>query len=162
MKNYYEILQVRNFATDIEIKKSFRKLAVQFHPDKNGGKKDFEERFKEIANAYEILSDNDKKNNFDFKLTQETLKIKKTESEINKTQYSEQNQKKSTKVKEEKKVNDFSTFWIMIILIFILLLLSNYYYENNTTTGNSKADKELEKDENAKAPKTGEINFKNN
>lgn len=160
MKNYYEILQVRNFATDIEIKKSFRKLAVQFHPDKNGGRKDFEELFKEIANAYDILSDKDKKNNFDFKLKQETLKFKKAESETNKTQYSEQNQKKSTRVKEGKKIYNFSAFWIMIIIIFILLLLSNFYYENKTTTGNPTADKELEKDENAKAPKTGEINFK--
>lgn len=161
MKNYYEILQVKNFATDIEIKKSFRKLAVQFHPDKNGGKKDFEERFKEIANAYDILSDKDKKNNFDFKLTQETLKFKKTETETYKAKYSEQNQKKSTRVKEEKKVNNFPTFWVLIIIIFILLLLSNYYTGNKTTTGNSKADKELEKDENSKEHTTGEINFNN-
>jgi DnaJ-class molecular chaperone len=161
MNNYYEILQVRNFATDTEIKKSFKKLAVQFHPDKNGGGKDFEERFKEIANAYDILSDKDKKNNFDFKLTQETLKFKKTESETNKTHYSEQDQKKSAEVKVGKKVNNFSAFWIMVIIILILLLLSNYYYENKTTTGNSKADKELEKDESAKAPTTGEINFNN-
>ena len=57
MKNYYDILQVNNFATDREIKKAFRQLAIKYHPDKNKGRKDYEERFKEIASAYEILSD---------------------------------------------------------------------------------------------------------
>lgn len=56
MKNYYQILGVELKATDVEIKKAYRKLALKFHPDKNDGDKFFENRFKEIQEAYEALS----------------------------------------------------------------------------------------------------------
>ncbi len=64
-KDYYEILCVAKTATDDEIKKSYRKIAMQCHPDKNPGDKQAEERFKEAAEAYEVLSDRQKREIYD-------------------------------------------------------------------------------------------------
>lgn len=65
MKDYYKILDINETANQDEIKKSYRKLAVQYHPDKNPDNKEAEEKFKEINEAYEILSDENKKNQYD-------------------------------------------------------------------------------------------------
>src|SRR6476619_929790 len=64
-RDYYEILGVQKTASADEIKKSYRKVAMQFHPDRNPGDKAAEEKFKEAAEAYEILSDADKKTQYD-------------------------------------------------------------------------------------------------
>lgn len=64
-RDYYEILGVTKTATTEEIKKAYRKVAMQFHPDRNPGDKSAEEKFKEAAEAYEILSDADKKAQYD-------------------------------------------------------------------------------------------------
>lgn len=64
-RDYYEILGVSKTATPEEIKKAYRKVAIQFHPDKNQGDKEAEEKFKEAAEAYEILSDADKRAKYD-------------------------------------------------------------------------------------------------
>ena len=60
-RDYYEVLGVDKNATADEIKKAYRKLAIKYHPDKNPGDKEAEEKFKEAAEAYSILSDADKK-----------------------------------------------------------------------------------------------------
>ncbi|MGZ3925170.1 MAG: DnaJ domain-containing protein, partial [Flavisolibacter sp.] len=60
-RDYYEILGVSKGASADEIKKSYRKVAMQYHPDRNPGDKSAEEKFKEAAEAYEILSDQDKR-----------------------------------------------------------------------------------------------------
>lgn len=65
MKDYYKILEVNRDANLDEIKKSYRKLAIKYHPDKNPNNKEAEEKFKEIAEAYDVLSDPDKKRNYD-------------------------------------------------------------------------------------------------
>ncbi len=64
-RDYYEILGVTKSASAEEIKKAYRKVAIQFHPDKNQGNKEAEEKFKEAAEAYEILSDSTKKAQYD-------------------------------------------------------------------------------------------------
>jgi molecular chaperone DnaJ len=64
-RDYYEILEVSRTATDQEIKSSYRRLALKFHPDRNQGDQKAEERFKEAAEAYAILSDGDKRARYD-------------------------------------------------------------------------------------------------
>jgi len=64
-RDYYEILGVNKSASAEEIKKAYRKLALQYHPDKNPGDKEAEEKFKEAAEAYDILSNTDKKAKYD-------------------------------------------------------------------------------------------------
>lgn len=64
-RDYYEVLGVSKSATEDEIKKAYRKAAIQFHPDKNPGDKQAEENFKEAAEAYDVLSNADKKARYD-------------------------------------------------------------------------------------------------
>ncbi|HEX6201589.1 MAG TPA: DnaJ domain-containing protein, partial [Thermoanaerobaculia bacterium] len=64
-RDYYEVLGVRRDAEIAEIKRSYRKLAVQYHPDKNPNDPEAEERFKEAAEAYAVLSDSDKRTRYD-------------------------------------------------------------------------------------------------
>ncbi|MEO5648499.1 MAG: molecular chaperone DnaJ [Ginsengibacter sp.] len=64
-RDFYEILGVSKSSTADEIKKAYRKVAMQFHPDRNPGNKEAEEKFKEAASAYEILSDPDKRAQYD-------------------------------------------------------------------------------------------------
>ena len=63
--NYYELLGVGRNATDSDLKRAYRQLAMQFHPDKNPGDKTAEERFKQISEAYAVLSDVDKRAYYD-------------------------------------------------------------------------------------------------
>jgi DnaJ-class molecular chaperone len=65
LKNYYDSLGVPESSTQEEIKKAYRKLASKYHPDKNSGSKDAEEKFKEIAEAYETLGNPDKRKVYD-------------------------------------------------------------------------------------------------
>jgi len=64
-RDYYEILEISRTATDQEIKSSYRKLALKYHPDRNPGDRTAEEKFKEAAEAYAILSDGDKRARYD-------------------------------------------------------------------------------------------------
>ncbi|AUC75576.1 molecular chaperone DnaJ [Olleya sp. Bg11-27] len=64
-RDFYEILGISKSATQVEIKKGYRKKAIEFHPDKNPDDKDAESKFKEAAEAYEILSDENKKARYD-------------------------------------------------------------------------------------------------
>lgn len=64
-RDYYEILEVSKSASADDIKKAYRKMAIKYHPDKNPGDKASEEKFKEAAEAYEVLSDAQKKQRYD-------------------------------------------------------------------------------------------------
>ena len=65
IKDYYYILGIARNASQDEIKKAYRKLSIKFHPDKNDGDKFFEERFKDINEAYETLVDDAKRKIYD-------------------------------------------------------------------------------------------------
>ena len=60
-RDYYEVLGVSRSASDAELKKAFKKLAMKYHPDRNPDDPSANEKFKEAAEAYEILSDSEKK-----------------------------------------------------------------------------------------------------
>src|SRR5437763_10020863 len=64
-RDYYEILGVQRAATDAEVKASYRKLAMKWHPDRNPGDKDCEAQFKEINEAYDVLKDEQKRAAYD-------------------------------------------------------------------------------------------------
>lgn len=59
-RDYYEVLSVNRNASEADIKKSYRKLAMKYHPDRNPDNNEAEENFKEVKEAYEILSDSQK------------------------------------------------------------------------------------------------------
>ena len=66
LKDYYSILEVPPTASLLVIKKAYRKLAHKYHPDKNGGNKLYEQKFKEISEAYRVLSDNKRRNDYNY------------------------------------------------------------------------------------------------
>ena len=66
MTNYYEILGIAREATLEEIRSTYRRLALKYHPDKNPGDKEAEERFKQISEAYQVLSDSEKRQLYDL------------------------------------------------------------------------------------------------
>jgi len=64
--NLYEVLWVKRWASEDEIKKAYRKLAMKYHPDRNKGDKTAEAKFKEISNAYDVLGDKQKRKQYDM------------------------------------------------------------------------------------------------
>src|ERR671938_1616578 len=64
-RDYYEVLEIKRTATEQEIKSAYRRLAVRYHPDKNPGDREAEEKFKEAAEAYSVLSDTEQRRRYD-------------------------------------------------------------------------------------------------
>ena len=64
-RDYYEVLGVSKDASPSQLKSAYKKLAIKYHPDKNPGSKTAEEKFKEAAEAYDVLSDPQKKSQYD-------------------------------------------------------------------------------------------------
>src|ERR1035437_5989922 len=65
MSDFYATLEVERIASDDDIKQSYRRLAMQYHPDKNAGSKESEEKFKELSEAYDVLRDPQKRAAYD-------------------------------------------------------------------------------------------------
>ena len=148
--DHYKILKLEFDCSEVEIKRQYRKLAFELHPDKNGGSIKSEEEFKQLVNAYEILSDFNSRVKYDI----EYLNYKTVENQsevLNSTKFdseSKNQQKKSSPLQ-------YYFIWILIAAITYFILISN-----KTTTGNSKADKELREQEQNERPQSGEIDFK--
>ena len=83
--NYYQILVLQRDVSQEEIKKAYRRIAKQYHPDSNPGNREAEKKFKEASEAYEVLSNEEKRENYDHKLTTEWNKPKPTKTAENKT-----------------------------------------------------------------------------
>ncbi|OIQ18674.1 MAG: hypothetical protein BM557_07065 [Flavobacterium sp. MedPE-SWcel] len=81
MINYYKILGVTATSSQAEIKKAYKVLAIQYHPDKNNGSKASEEQFKKISEAYIVLSDTAKRNAYDYSKKQYKQENRKTTSD---------------------------------------------------------------------------------
>ena len=65
MTNYYQILEVTSSASEAEIKRSFRNLALKYHPDRNKNSEESKQKFMQIVEAYEVLSDEQSRKNYD-------------------------------------------------------------------------------------------------
>lgn len=162
LTDYYKLLNVPFGASETEIKKRFRQLAIIHHPDKNGGSKKSEEIFKLILNAYETLSDKEKRATYDIKYKQHFQKAKSETTNQNNT-YTKQEKPKqppqsnrdyAKTEKSKPKVNYI--FWVVIVSLVILYL---YNANKTTTTGNLKADQQLEEQKPENRPQSGELDF---
>ena len=158
MKDNYKILGIERSATKADIKKQFRKLARIHHPDKNGGSKESEERFKEILNAYETLFDDVNRSNYDIKQGQPfqartNSSSKRQEAPQNKSQETKvnrPNQSGSHKPAKEKSNANYA-LWIIGLVIFFMFL----YIHFSTSENNTKIEQQPEN-----RPQSGEIKFK--
>jgi hypothetical protein len=101
--DYYKILEVSQFASKYEIKKSYRRLAFKYHPDRNSGNKSAESKFKEISEAYRILSDENNRHKYDLNYRGNT-----TSEEFSQNQHGTENKEEVRTPKEVFKiVQDF-------------------------------------------------------
>lgn len=102
-KNYYKTLGVEKTASQEEVKKAYRKLAVKYHPDKNQGNKKAEETFKEINEAYDVLGDVEKRNKYDQLGENWQQYANKTQQDY----YSQTNRRQSQTNHNESRFSDF-------------------------------------------------------
>ncbi|WP_071124279.1 DnaJ domain-containing protein [Leptotrichia massiliensis] len=90
--DYYKILEVSENADILKIKKQYRKLAMKYHPDRNAGDERAAKKFREITEAYEVLSNGEKRKEYDYKRENENNHTKKKNDKENfKNKYSENN-----------------------------------------------------------------------
>ncbi|MBL7910093.1 MAG: DnaJ domain-containing protein [Bacteroidia bacterium] len=126
-KNYYQILAVKLSANIEEIKKAYRELAKKFHPDKNQGDKEVEEKFKEISSAYETLSDVQKRAAYDLKLEEENIRLQQERIQKEKT-FNKNNLNSTTK-------NNGLSVVLGVALLFLIIGLLFMSTDGNDTKG---------------------------
>lgn len=148
MENYYEILNVNKVTPPNEIKKSFRKLAFKFHPDKNLTSSNSDEKFKQIVRAYETLIDHQKRVSYDILLEQH-IQLKEDDNFEKNNYYHSY---------DESLVKRFfgHPYSIVLVIVFLfvitIIILSNSIEKNNS--------KDIEEDfKETKRPKTGNVTF---
>ncbi len=139
MANYYEILGISENATQPKIRSAYKELAIKYHPDKNGGDKAAEEKFKIINNIYQTLSDPYKKSRYDYELKYKQFRNSQvyTNSGHYQTTYQSKNKCRANKqthtaVRErETKSNlviSLTVLGIMTTIISLSMLIENYYH----------------------------------
>jgi curved DNA-binding protein CbpA len=146
-KTYYEEFGIKETATNLEIKQAYRKLAVKYHPDKNGGDKKYEDLFKSINNAYNILSDDIKRQRYDAKLKQQRSTAPRNHSAQNNQSQHENRQTNTWQNAGNRKSNDSKrqeerhrkkdytkTGFAISIFIIIMGTLSLILSNNNSST----------------------------
>jgi len=107
IKNYYQILGLHKDCSKEDIKKAYRVYATKFHPDKQNNDKFFEERFKEIKEAYDILIDDNKRANFDFNYSSSSKESYSNYSNTNENSSTEsQMDEMARKLKEMKEAEE--------------------------------------------------------
>ena len=162
MKDHYKILNIDFDASETDIKRGFRKLATIHHPDKNGGSKSSEETFKVILEAYETLSDCNKRAIYDLSYKQYFHQSKSETTNKYETNTEKEGPPKSKprgreyQWPERTKSSVNYSFWLILALIVLLYFFNT---NNKTTTGNPKADQQLEDQESENRPQSGEIEF---
>ena len=152
MKDYYKSLELSFGASSTDIKTAYRKLAKKYHPDLHFGNKLFEEKFKEINEAYSILNDKEKKNIYDINYQKNSYRQSTNNSSYNSANNSEKKeqkkepnsgpkteQKSSTKENPNNMINDFSNIFNTIyknklyryVGILVIIILSIYIYKKD-------------------------------
>lgn len=116
-KDYYLILGIKETSTSAEIKSAYKKMSLKYHPDKNGGDKYFEERFKDINEAYQVLIDVEKRIKYDYERL-EALRNSEVFLSVKKSQ-----REKSKKVVRKKKQKYYIYFLIIIFALVIISIL---------------------------------------
>ena len=152
MKDYYKSLELRFGATSTDIKTAYRRLAKKYHPDLHFGNKLFEEKFKEINEAYSILNDKAKKDIYDINYQKSKYRQSTNNNSSNSTNNSEKKEQKqepnsepktkyqnTTKEKPKNMINDFSNIFNTIyknklyryIGVFAIIISSIYIYKKD-------------------------------
>ena len=166
MKDYYKSLELSFGATSTDIKTAYRRLAKKYHPDLHFGNKLFEEKFKEINEAYSILNDKEKKDIYDINYQKSKYRQSTNNNSSNSTNNSEKKEQKqeansehktkhqnTTKENPKNMINDFTNIFNTIyknklyryISILAIIILSIYIYKKDDI---SKYYDEQEKKEN--------------
>lgn len=146
MANYYQILGIPNFSSAPVVKKNFRRLAIQYHPDKHKGRKDFEEKFKEINRAYQVLNNPQKKSFYDQRLSYELTQPSPITYQPQKPAFTQTKQENPYRVKREKVAySPFQVVFIKVALLLVLVFAAIAVGVNLTNDSTSWAAAELDK-----------------
>lgn len=140
MKNYYEILEIPYTSSPQEIHRTYLKLSDKYHPDNNGGVSFFNTVYKQIQEAYKVLSNESLKAEYDRSINNnETVKSAYDQSE--KTEFTLNDLNKKSKLKETKP-ESFKTFTVLLITIFILA--AGYFVYDSYSANNNETQLDLE------------------
>ena len=140
MKNYYDVLGLPPESTKEDVKKAFRKLSNKFHSDKNEGDPFFDEIFKNIKEAYDILGDDAKRAQYDIRLKAEkskdthtkTQQKQRTSYEYEMKMREERMKRRAEGVKKKKKAKKMGVFdvvfWVVLVFIGGYFVVTKYIY----------------------------------
>ena len=166
MKDYYKSLELSFGATSTDIKTAYRRLAKKYHPDLHFGNKLFEEKFKEINEAYSILNDKEKKNIYDINFQKNNYRQSTNNNSYNSTNNSEKKEQKkepksepkaeyksTTKEKPKNMIDDFSNIFNTIyknklyryVGILTIIILSIYIYKKDDISKYYDEQEKIEK-----------------